>query len=132
MSESAEQRALFQWARFATAQYPDLRLLYAIPNGGWRRPATAGRLKAEGVRPGVPDVCLPAPRGSFGACYIELKRAHAPGKPRGRASPEQLWWLGELQAVGNFAAVAYGWTEARSMLEAYLGTPCLAHTQSEC
>lgn len=123
MSESSEQRALIQWARFATAQHPELRLLHASANGGARHKATAGRLKAEGVRPGVPDMCLPVPRGNFGACYIELKRPRIAGKSRGRLSPEQLWWLGELQAVGNFAAVAYGWTEAREMLEAYLSAP---------
>jgi hypothetical protein len=120
MSESAEQRALFQWARFATAQHPDLRLLFAIPNGGARHKATAGRLKAEGVRLGVPDLCLPVPRGPYAALYIELKRPHAKGKPKGRTSQEQLWWLGELQAVGNFAGVVYGWQEARDMIEAYL------------
>lgn len=120
MSESAEQSALFQWARFATATVPELRLLYAIPNGGHRLKSAAVRLKREGVRPGVPDVCLPVPRGAYGACYLELKRPYSTGKPRGRASPEQLWWLGELQAVGNYAAIAYGWAEARDMLMAYL------------
>lgn len=120
MSESAEQAALFQWARFATSQHPALRLLFCIPNGGARHKATAGRLKREGVRPGVPDVCLPVPSGPYHALYIELKRPHTPGKPRGRTSPEQLWWLGELQAVGNCAGVAYGWDEARTMIEAYL------------
>jgi hypothetical protein len=120
VSESTEQRALFQWARFATSVHPELRLLYAIPNGGWRHQSTAGRLKAEGVRPGVPDVCLPVPRGPYGACYLELKRPHAAGKPKGRTRPEQLWWLGELQAVGNFAGISYGWIEARDMIEGYL------------
>lgn len=123
MSESQEQIALFSWSRLATQEFPELRLLYCTPNGGARHKATAGRLKAEGVRPGVPDVCLPVPRGNFAACYIELKRPHAAGKSRGRMSPEQLWWLGELQAVGNFAAVAYGWTEARRIIEAYLSAP---------
>lgn len=123
MSESQEQIALFSWSRLATQEFPELRLLYCTPNGGARHKATAGRLKSEGVRPGVPDICLPVPRGNFGACYIELKRPHAAGKPRGRTSPEQLWWLGELQAVGNFAAVAYGWTEARRIIEAYLSAP---------
>lgn len=120
MSESAEQIALFNWSRLATGKYPALRLLLAIPNGGKRAKSTAGRLKREGVRTGVPDVLLPVPRGVYGALWIELKRQAAPGKPKGRASPEQLWWIGELQAAGNCAGIAYGWAEARNMIEAYL------------
>lgn len=120
MSEHDEQTALFNWSRFATAIHPELRLMFAIPNGGKRPKTGAVALKREGTRPGVPDVCLPVPKGPYSALYLELKRPGAPGKPRGRPSPEQLWWLGELQAVGNCAVVCYGWHEARTAIEAYL------------
>ena len=33
---------------------------WAVPNGGRRDPATAGRLKATGVKPGVPDIHIKA------------------------------------------------------------------------
>ena len=59
------------------------RLLYAIPNGGARSAITGAMLKKEGVTPGIPDLCLPVPRGGFGALYIEVKA------PDGRLSPEQ-------------------------------------------
>ena len=64
-SEHAEQVALFKWAEFAAARWPELTLMHAIPNGGHRNKITAARLKAEGVRAGVPDICLPVARGGW-------------------------------------------------------------------
>ena len=78
MSESAEQSALFAWASQVSFSYPALRLLYAIPNGGARNKITAAILKREGVRAGVPDICLPVPSGAYHALYIELKRTAQP------------------------------------------------------
>ena len=62
-SEHQEQAALFRWAWFAQVKHPALALLYAIPNGGHRHKAVAARMKAEGVKAGVPDLCLPVARG---------------------------------------------------------------------
>jgi hypothetical protein len=118
--EHQHQVALFRWASLMAREYPELRLMYAIPNGGGRSKAEAGRLKAEGVKPGMPDVCLPAPRGAFGACYIELKRPAAPGQAKGRVSPEQRAVLAELEAAGNRVGVAVGWEEAKAILMEYL------------
>ena len=56
--EDAEQRIIFQWAAMETAARPELGLLYAIPNGGKRAIKTAIALKAQGVKSGVPDMCL--------------------------------------------------------------------------
>lgn len=120
MSESAEQQALFRWAAMQAKARPELALLLAIPNGGHRSKATAGRLKAEGVRSGVPDVALPVARAPHGGLWIELKRQKTPGKPRGRISPAQEWWISSLQASGQLAAVCYGWLEAKELIEAYL------------
>ena len=64
-SESQEQQALFEWAELSKRCFPELELLFHVPNGGARSKATAGRLKAEGVKPGVPDLCLPVPRGAY-------------------------------------------------------------------
>lgn len=47
-----------KWFR---AQYPQLsKLLFAVPNGGFRNKATAGKMKAEGVVAGVSDILYPA------------------------------------------------------------------------
>ena len=51
-TEHDEQCALFAWAAANEAQHPELAMLVAIPNGGYRPMATAARLKAEGVAAG--------------------------------------------------------------------------------
>ena len=43
-------------------RHPQLALIFAIPNGGKRHIGTARKLKAEGVRSGVPDIFLACPR----------------------------------------------------------------------
>ena len=55
--EHVEQVVLFEWARLQAAKYPMLKTMFAIPNGGKRGSATAAKLKAEGVKAGVCDVC---------------------------------------------------------------------------
>ena len=120
MSEHTEQVALFRWSAMRANTIPALRMLFAVPNGGARAKATAGRLKAEGVRAGVPDVCLPVPSGIYASLWIELKRPYEPGKPKGVTSEAQRQWIGDLQAYGNCACVVYGWDEARILIESYL------------
>ncbi len=112
--EHAEQAALFRWAEFARARLPELTLLHAIPNGGHRHKATAARLKAEGVKRGVPDLCLPVARSGAHGLYIELKTE------RGKTTPEQLGWIRALRRQGYVAEVCHGWESARSMIEHYL------------
>jgi len=112
--EHAEQAALFRWAEFARSRLPELVLLHAIPNGGHRHKATAARLKAEGVKRGVPDVCLPVARNGAHGLYIELKTE------RGKPTPEQLGWIRALRRQGYVAEVCRGWESARSMIEHYL------------
>ena len=114
-SEHKEQVALFRWAEFAAARRPELRLLHAIPNGGHRHKAVAARMKAEGVRRGVPDVFLPIPRGAFAGLYIEMKTR------RGRVSDEQRRWIEALRAQGYRAEVCRDWNAARQLIEEYLG-----------
>ena len=69
MSEHLHQKALFEWADRMEGAWPELRLMYAIPNGGLRTKAQAGKLKAEGVKPGVPDIHLPV-----AVCGDEVRR----------------------------------------------------------
>lgn len=113
-SESEEQIALFQWAEVMSGRHPELALMYHVPNGGARMAATAGRLKAEGVKAGVPDVCLPVARGGFHGLYIEMKV-----KPN-RPTKLQLIWLSELTKQGYKTAVCYSWKEAADLIEQYL------------
>ena len=49
-SEHEEQAAIFAWSDAAEVEHPELRMLYAVPNGGHRHPAVAAMMKAEGQR----------------------------------------------------------------------------------
>ena len=68
-TESEEQQWLFKWAAYESAARSELKLLYHIPNEGKRSRATGGRLRAEGLKKGVPDVCLPVARGNCHGLY---------------------------------------------------------------
>lgn len=118
--EHQHQVALFKWASKMLGKHPELALMYAIPNGGGRSKAEAGRLKAEGVKPGMPDLCLPVPRKGCAALYIEIKRPGEPGQPVGRVSTAQREVLAGLRAAGNRAVVAIGWEAAQAELMDYL------------
>ena len=114
-TESIEQQTLFRWAALASGKYPELKLLYHIPNEGKRTSATGGRMKAEGLRKGVPDICLPVARGGCHGLYIEMKRVSG-----GRVTPKQLEWIDALTSQGYHAAVCNGWENACRVIEEYL------------
>lgn len=115
-TESEEQATLFSWCAMNYGKYPELTLLYHIPNGGKRSAREAGRFKLEGVKPGVPDLCLPVARGGCHGLYIEMKRTQG-----GRVSDQQEFWLQSLREQGYMAVVCKGWREAAKALEIYLG-----------
>ena len=112
--ESDEQIALFQWAALQTRKHPELELLYHIPNGGHRHKTTAIRLKREGVKAGVPDLCLPVPRGIYHGLYIELKAG------RNNPTDNQARWLQALTVNGYYATVCHGWEAAMEVILRYL------------
>jgi len=114
-TEAQEQASLFTWADLQRGKYKELSLLYAIPNGGSRHPLEAKNLKAQGVKPGVPDICLPVPRCPYHALYIELKRTKG-----GVVSVDQKSWLDRLNKHGNLAVVCRGWEEAAEVITRYL------------
>lgn len=113
MSEAKEQEALIQRAQY----HPITRdLLYAIPNDGIRTPAQGAKFKRRGLRPGMPDICLPYPSNGFSALYIELKRADRKNK----TTASQDICITNLRKAGNAAYVAYGWVEAWKIINDYL------------
>lgn len=123
-SESAEQTRLFQWARMQQERWPELRLLYHIPNGGSRHRLEAIHLKQQGVRAGVPDLCLPVARDGCHGLYVEMKRSKG-----GRVSPEQVAWMDALKAEGYMVAVCQGWEMASEVILRYL-KGCDGHGQT--
>lgn len=114
-TEHAEQRAFFGWLQWMcnAQREPLARMAYAVPNGGKRDAVTAARLKSEGVKSGVPDVCWPVPVGRFAGLYIEMKI------PGGSVSDAQDQWHSDLRATHHAVSVCYGWRHARDCFEDY-------------
>ena len=107
---------MFTMIDLMTHRFPELRCCHHVPNGGQRSAATAGRLKAEGVRPGVPDVHLPVPHGGYCGLWIEMKVG------RNRTTQAQNEMIDRLRAYGNRVEVCYGWAAAWEDLLEYMGS----------
>ena len=107
--------ALFEWIEYNKARFPELQYCHHIPNGGSRNKIEAHNLRLQGVRKGVPDICLPVPRGQYHGLYIELKR-----RVGGAVSDEQRGWIDALNRMGYRAVVCKGWESARDEILRYL------------
>lgn len=120
--ESAHGMALIQWAdTMVSLGHPELRFLHHIPNGGARSKATAGKLKAEGVRSGVWDYFLPVGHiDFFSGLYIELKHPRERSAKNGGLSDKQVDFGNMVQDQGFATVVAYDWIEAQQAILAYL------------
>ena len=114
MTEAQHQKTVVDWSLCIRQTYPELRLLYHIPNGGRRDLIEARHLKETGVKPGVPDLCLPVARGTYHGLYVEMK------DETGKERPEQVWWREELTAQGYRSVVCHGWESAIGVLKWYL------------
>ena len=114
MSEYSEQAALFEWVNLSALRMPELQLLYHIPNGEKRNIATAMKLKRMGVKAGVPDLHLPVARQGYNGLYLELK------VNKNKLTDNQKFWKEALEKERYFVYVAYGWEEAKNILEWYL------------
>jgi hypothetical protein len=135
-SEHDEQAGFFARIDWICAtypdQYPDLGAIFAVPNGG-ERPATedangnrvsvvAARMRDEGLRAGVPDLCIPVPRAPHPGAFLETKRRR--GAPS-RIDPDQVVWITRLLDLGWFVRVCYGEAELWRTATEYLGYTAL-------
>ena len=89
--------------------------VYHIPNGGKRNAAEAAHLKEQGVKPGVPDLCFPVPKGKYHGMYIEMKDG------KNKTTQPQDEWLELLSENGYMTAVCYGFDEAKAVIDKYFG-----------
>lgn len=124
-SEDGHQMALFCWAASMCGQYPALRWLHAIPNGGSRHIVEAGKMVAAGLRSGVWDVFLPLPiqtewAKQYAGLYIEMKEPKRRNQKNGGLSEEQLEFGRYAEDMGYFCAVCYTWEEARDVILKYV------------
>lgn len=112
--EHAEQAALMRWVRLQLEpQVPEAKFITAVPNGGERYAAVAARLKAEGVKAGVPDLLWLWPRGRHVGLAVEMK--HGKNKP----TEEQARWLLHLTRQRYLCAVAWDWELASHVFMGY-------------
>ena len=114
-TEEQEQAAVIEWRDLMVRQFPDLEDLIHIPNGGLRSKTEAVRFKKLGVRPGVSDLFLPAPRGKYHGLWVEMKRQKG-----GKLSPDQKDWIDRMNRKGYLALRADGAEEACDIIYRYL------------
>lgn len=114
--EAKHQQAVIRWSRQPSirGKWPELALLHHVKNETREGAAQVAVDKAMGVKPGVPDLCLPVPRGEYHGLYIELKTE------TGRTTPAQAWWGERLREQGYACRVCRGWEAAVEVLEWYL------------
>lgn len=125
-TEHAHQAALMQWVAVEGVDIcgEALRTLYAIPNGGnyGGNRAAGSRMKAEGLKSGVPDLHWPYPvviKGQefldrmYHGLWIEMKKPGLESSKNGGCSDKQLIWHERLRRQGHAVCVAYGWQAAR-------------------
>ena len=72
------------------------------------------KMKAEGLKTGLPDILIFEPRGGFNGLMIELK------SKTGKTSDDQKKWIKALNDRGYKALVCKGLDSAINSLETYL------------
>lgn len=113
--EGLEQAALMAELRARMPEVADL--IFHVPNGGHRVKAVAAKLKAQGVKAGIPDLVLPMARGGFFGLYIEFKAT----PPHDAAiSDSQHERIRKLNAQGYLAVVCRGHFDTMEQIRAYL------------
>jgi hypothetical protein len=112
--ESLIQQAFIKWCWLNERKYPELRLGFAVPNQGQRDVRNARRMKAEGMRAGVPDWMLPIPSWNCWGLAIEFK---APG---GKLTELQKQYHELLRTYDWRVEVCYDWKAAADIVLEYL------------
>ena len=118
--EDQYQEAVFQWAALNEAREPRLKFMFAVPNGGLRNITVAMKLKRQGVKSGVPDICLPCPILSLGTvdfCGLYLEMKAGKNKP----SDEQMKWIDFLRKEGYRVCICWSAESAIQEIKIYLG-----------
>ena len=109
----SEDQLQKQVATYLTLKHPHV-LWFHAPNGGSRNLFEAVKLKAMGVKPGVPDIMILSRKLGYYGLSIELKVG------KNKPSDFQKEWLHNLDIIGWKTAVCYTFDEARSIIDDYL------------
>lgn len=113
--EALEQSILINWCNLQKCKYPELDLIFHIPNGGTRNKREAANLKKQGVKAGVPDLMLPVARKKHHGLFIEMKFG------KNKTTDNQDSWIEALKGQGYLCKVCNGAGEAIETIKSYLG-----------
>lgn len=100
-----------------TGRWPELALIYAVPNGYYKSPGAAGRAKAEGLLKSVPDLVLPVARYPWHGLYLEGKFGNRPLRE------DQEAYVTSLVAQGYAALPWHTVQEGLDIVIRYLARP---------
>ena len=98
-TEHQIQAAFVEWCFLNRGRFLGLSMGFAVPNGGLRNKNVAKKLKAEGVRAGVLDWCLPVPMGKHCGLFIEFKSKTGVLSTNQKAEIRMLEFYGWMTAV---------------------------------
>ena len=112
--EAQEQAIVISWCEMQKSIYPELHMIFSIPNGGYRNKIEAVNLKKTGVKSGVPDLMLAVPKGNYHGLFIEMKWG------QNKCTPNQKKWILRLSKLGYKVKVCYSSVEAISTIKEYL------------
>lgn len=107
-----EDELQIQVITYLQIQYKD-KLFFHVPNGGSRNPREGAKLKRMGVLPGVCDVLILNPMGSWNGCAIELKI-----KPN-KVTDSQVDFIGKLDKINWYTKVCYDFESAKNVIDIY-------------
>ena len=116
--ETIEQQIFMNLVHAHVRQHPELALMFAVPNGARTGMRQAIKLHREGMRAGIPDICLPIARGGYVGWWGELKR-----KKTGYLSTQQKEIISALRVQGHWACWHRGADEMFADLLWYLSLP---------
>lgn len=111
--ESRIQQACVKWFDY---EYTEIRkLLFAVPNGGYRSGLEAKIMHGEGVRAGVSDMILLVARKNYNSLCIEFKASD-----KSVQTDNQKEWQKLVEAHGSKYIVCRSFDEFRTEMENYL------------
>ena len=119
--EHQEQKSVVEWWSLAYPLYRDY--LYAVPNGSYlgkdetTRFITMKKLKAEGLRKGIPDLSLDIPNKHYHGLKIEMK---ATGRTWAHVSKDQRVKLAMFESAGFKAIPCAGVIDAINEIKDYV------------
>lgn len=128
--ESDDQATYFDWLKTVRVNYkvgaglanvPLFDFAFAVPNGSMlagdskQRAKYMAFLRRRGLKPGVSDIVIALPIGTYHGMYLELKRLKG-----GVVTKEQRDWQALMLRVGYLAVIARGFEAAKSATLNYL------------